>query len=255
MRPYAERRAARIERLRAGAERARREAESKLESARLLADAIPFGQPILVGHHSERRHRRDAERIHARTGAGLAKLEESRALARRADAAEASTAISSDDPDALALLRARAVALEAARGRWKAINAAARKGAAALVGLDLTDDERRALAFAPCGTGFKVTNLSAELRRTQARIADIERRAALPALEQAVFGAIRVERDREANRVRVMFPGKPGRETIADLKSHGFRFAPSAGAWQRHNSEQAWFQASRIAQSADGGRV
>jgi hypothetical protein len=28
-----------------------------------LADGIPFGQPILVGHHSERRARRDAEKI------------------------------------------------------------------------------------------------------------------------------------------------------------------------------------------------
>ncbi len=29
-----------------------------------IADNIPFGQPILVGHHSERRARRDAEKIH-----------------------------------------------------------------------------------------------------------------------------------------------------------------------------------------------
>jgi Domain of unknown function (DUF3560) len=28
-----------------------------------IADGIPFGQPILVGHHSERRDRKDAERI------------------------------------------------------------------------------------------------------------------------------------------------------------------------------------------------
>jgi len=28
-----------------------------------IADNIPFGQPILVGHHSERRARRDAEKI------------------------------------------------------------------------------------------------------------------------------------------------------------------------------------------------
>jgi len=29
-----------------------------------IAENIPFGQPILIGHHSERRARRDAERIH-----------------------------------------------------------------------------------------------------------------------------------------------------------------------------------------------
>ena len=28
-----------------------------------IADHIPFGQPILIGHHSEKRARKDAERI------------------------------------------------------------------------------------------------------------------------------------------------------------------------------------------------
>lgn len=33
------------------------------EAVKAIADNIPFGQPILVGHHSERRARKDAERI------------------------------------------------------------------------------------------------------------------------------------------------------------------------------------------------
>jgi hypothetical protein len=35
------------------------------EQARYIADGIPMGQPVLVGHHSERRHRRDLERVHS----------------------------------------------------------------------------------------------------------------------------------------------------------------------------------------------
>ena len=38
-------------------------AESRYQAANEIGSAIPFGQPILVGHHSERRHRRDIERI------------------------------------------------------------------------------------------------------------------------------------------------------------------------------------------------
>lgn len=38
-------------------------AESRYNNARAIGSHIPFGQPILVGHHSERRHRRDIERI------------------------------------------------------------------------------------------------------------------------------------------------------------------------------------------------
>ncbi len=43
---------------------AKARAESRCNTASKIGSAIPFGQPILVGHHSERRHRRDIERIH-----------------------------------------------------------------------------------------------------------------------------------------------------------------------------------------------
>jgi hypothetical protein len=39
------------------------ESERELAHVDALASAIPFGQPILVGHHSERRARRDAQKI------------------------------------------------------------------------------------------------------------------------------------------------------------------------------------------------
>ncbi len=39
------------------------EADAARRGAAAIADRIPFGQPILVGHHSERRARKDAERI------------------------------------------------------------------------------------------------------------------------------------------------------------------------------------------------
>lgn len=38
-------------------------AEKRDRTAHDISSAIPFGQPILVGHHSERRHRGDIERI------------------------------------------------------------------------------------------------------------------------------------------------------------------------------------------------
>lgn len=39
------------------------EADRALDHVHRIADGIPLGQPILVGHHSERRARKDAERI------------------------------------------------------------------------------------------------------------------------------------------------------------------------------------------------
>ena len=55
----------------------RKAARVQVEASRLhaesnkLASVVPFGQPILVGHHSERRHRRLLERVHAKTRKGF----------------------------------------------------------------------------------------------------------------------------------------------------------------------------------------
>src|SRR5207244_3522823 len=39
------------------------DAEQARQAVARIADGIPLGQPILVGHHSERHARKDAERI------------------------------------------------------------------------------------------------------------------------------------------------------------------------------------------------
>ena len=59
---YAERQEDRKERLEGAADRARSDAERAFASSDRIADAIPLGQPILVGHHSEGHHRRDIAR-------------------------------------------------------------------------------------------------------------------------------------------------------------------------------------------------
>lgn len=60
-------RAARLEHRAEGHERAAvkaaAESEARWDAFRGIADGIPLGQPILVGHHSERRHRRDIARM------------------------------------------------------------------------------------------------------------------------------------------------------------------------------------------------
>lgn len=59
----AERQEARAERFEGYQERRGIEAERTQAAVERLADGIPLGQPILIGHHSERRARKDAERI------------------------------------------------------------------------------------------------------------------------------------------------------------------------------------------------
>jgi hypothetical protein len=53
-----------------------------------ILDMIPMGQPILVGHHSERRHRRDLERAESLRRRGRAEAERAEHHAGRAGTAE-----------------------------------------------------------------------------------------------------------------------------------------------------------------------
>ena len=63
--------------------------EAAQAAADRISDAIPFGQPILVGHHSEGRHRRDLDRIHRLTERSWDDDRTARVAAERAEIARA----------------------------------------------------------------------------------------------------------------------------------------------------------------------
>jgi hypothetical protein len=83
------------------ADRAANRASAAHGRADRIADVIPFGQPILVGHHSERRHRRDLERIDRSMRTTIEESDKAERLRDRAEAAE-QHARSKQSPGALA---------------------------------------------------------------------------------------------------------------------------------------------------------
>jgi len=99
-----ERAEARADRMEARADKASDEASSRFKAAHAISDGIPFGQPILVGHHSERRHRRDIAKIENNMNKGCAALDRSKHYDRRAAAAR-STASQKQLSDAGYLMR------------------------------------------------------------------------------------------------------------------------------------------------------
>lgn len=185
MATYRERREARADRLRGWADGREAKADAAFGGATQLADQIPLGQPILVGHHSEGRHRRDLARIDAGMTKGVEhtrKAESMRAKAANIDAA-AARAIYSDDPDAIDRLREKLERLEAERARIKAYNATCRKGAADLTLLDAKQQRDLAntarVAAYSIGKGgqfpkYHLTNMSGVIKTTRDRLTKLE---------------------------------------------------------------------------------
>ena len=270
MRPYAERREARIARLYARSDAKQSEADGRLASARRIADVIPMGQPILVGHHSERHHRRDIARIDQNMRKGIEASKEATDLRRRAAAAENNDAVSSDDPDAILKLKAKIEVEKRTIEQMKRVNAiirvAQRLGKktsqpwepiakADLVKAGFTSGIERVVepdfagrvGFAP----YELTNRGANVRRMEQRIAVLEASAVRAAtVEPEQIGDVKIEESE--NRVRLYFPDKPAEKVRDLLKSRGFRWSPSEGAWQRHASGQAWYEARVVAAKVAG---
>jgi hypothetical protein len=265
---YDERQEARRERYEDLAEKNAREGAATIESARKMAEGIPFGQPILVGHHSEQRDRNYRERIHNKFERGFEALDKSKYHASKA-ASVGKGGISSDDPNAIDKLREKLARLEADQAQMKAVNAAHKKfqkDPASLDKTNLSDSLKETIRnykpryswephpIAP----YELTNNGAEIRRVKARIEQLERqerdaealRAENPRGEaikaEEVAGGLRIEQNAEENRVFLFFPGKPSDAIRKLCKRSGFRWAPSVGAWSRHLSAGAVWDASEI---------
>ena len=254
---YQDRKDAKIERLRARAASKAQESRATGEHARKIADMIPFGQPILIGHHSEGRHRRDIGRINSLTGKAIEASEAAQSLAARADAAESNRAISSDDPEALDRLKVKLASIEAERAQCVAINKAIRaakgdkaKAAANLQALGLTA-LHAADYLTPDFAGrigvpaYRLSNLAGNAGNVKKRIEALEAKASREPMPDEQIGEVTIQE--QDNRVQILFPGKPSDEIRARLKSNGFRWSPTAGAWQRMPSAWAWQVAREIA--------
>ena len=180
---------ARLERRLDWAQSRDQKAEQSFNTANSIADGIPFGQPILVGHHSERHARADAERIGNNMDKGVESL--NMADHHREKAAGIARAlrnsIFSDDEDAPERLQEKIDALKAEQATLKAYNVDCRKAAKTGGNGDpalLSDTGRKdLLSLMRIGgwqmgagrsmPGYHLSNLGANIKRLEARLQQI----------------------------------------------------------------------------------
>lgn len=242
---YQDRKEARVERYEERAARAQAESDAASKAAHDILSHIPPGQPILVGHHSERRHRRDLEKSDRNMRRSIEAGEKAAYYAGRAASAAGNTAISSDDPDALDKLEAKLSKLQAAQEWDKGLNAYYRKHGTVKGYVGISDEGAAEIDAqlaeqdaGPYSTGrhlpipsWRLSNRNAEIRRLRQRIASLQRVDRMEHVEIDFEGG-QIVTNEEVNRVQILFDEKPDEATRSKLKSYGFRWSPREKAWQ-----------------------
>lgn len=251
MSTFEERRQRRIDGLKRASQRAEESAQSHFDISDKMASVIPFGQPILVGHYSEKSDRHYRDRIHNHMTKGSEEQVKAKDLASRAITAENNTAIFSDDPQAQEKLEEKIARLEKRQELMRAANKLVRKEDRAGL-LELGFSETRIIKlFMPDFAGrlgfpdYELTNNNANIRRMKERLVTIQRHANDESSEKEING-VEIVDNVEENRLQIKFPGKPVYQVRAELKQHGFHWSPYNGVWQRQRSPDANYWAKQI---------
>jgi len=243
---YEDKQGRKLERFKELAQKNQEESKAVYEHGQRIADAIPFGQPILVGHHSEKRHRRDLERIQNSMDKSIELKNKAEHYEKKAENIENPNTISSDDPEAIIKLKEKLERLEKQRDTIKAYNTSCRKGKPdiSLLDEDLKREIKTIQEVTPYNSekgefpSYVLTNLGSNIRRIKERIEYLGRIEKVGEVEE-VKNSIKLSIDKIENRVKLHFPGKPSPEIIAKLKSNGFKWSPTNMCWQRMISDYA----------------
>ena len=119
---YEQKKAAKIERFIKLATKNQKESDIRYQAAKHIGSFIPMGQPILVGHHSEGRHRSDLKKIDNNMRKSIEADKKADYYANKAENLENSNIISSDDPTAIEQLKLKLEKLEKNQELMKAVN-------------------------------------------------------------------------------------------------------------------------------------
>lgn len=221
-------------------EAAKQKSDNYSETSRNAVKHIPFGQPILVGHHSESKHRNAIKRAQSAATKAVEERDKAQYYANKA-ASVGTGGVSSDNPDAIDILKEKLLGLEKLQDTMKKANRVHRayiKNPASLEKADLSDNLKKRIRaykqeysweptlFSP----YSIKNNNANIRNVKERIKRLEESAQQVDVKK-VFGDITyLEED---NRVQLIFNYKPEPEIRNILKKRGFKWSPSRCAWVR----------------------
>lgn len=251
---YEERQQNRLDRYEALADKATSNSTALATRSNQMADCIPFGQPILVGHHSEKRDRNFRSKIHSIMGKSVQEMKKAEYYQNKADSV-GKGGISSDDPSAVNKLKSKLEKLQQTQELMKKANKLIKKfpdhnarieglielGFSKEKTLDILNPKYGSIGFA----SYSLQNNNAEINRLKKRVAELQalenRTATEVEKELYKYSECKIE-----NRCMFIFDGKPNDEIRQILKSNGFKWSPSRGAWVRQLNANGIYASKRV---------
>jgi hypothetical protein len=257
---YQERQEAKRDRLEERAAKAEAVSNERFNTASTLGKMLPFGQPILVGHHSEAKHRKHAESINTNMRKSVEAQDKAEYLSRRADSV-GSGGIASDDPEAVEKLKKKLEGLIKSHELMKAVNKIVRSSHTTeedkieyLVNTHGQTEERAKKLLLPCEffgkfgfDTYALQNSNANIRTTRKRLEYLEALHNEAPLQDSgeVIGTA-WDLYEEEGRIKFSFDGIPAEEVRKKLKSNGFKWSRYSKAWVRKLTPNAVFVTKRL---------
>lgn len=203
-----------------------------------------MGEPIKIGHHSEKRHRAAIAKVDNTMRRAFEHHDMAKHHSQKAAGLEDQLdgSIFSDDPDAIERLEERIAELEAEQEQRKAINKIVRskprneatpEKIEALKALGMSE-AAAAKTFEPdfCGRigipSYALRNNNSNIRRLKLRMGDIKRRQARQQRADDAGGMV-IEKSADGTSCQVTFSEKPDWSVIKELKASGFHWR--GGSW------------------------
>jgi len=214
---YEERKQMKKERYEELADKARRKSEEHFATHNKISSVIPFGQPILVGHHSESRHRRDIKRMENAISKSVEESNKADYYDKKLSTIENNSVISSDDPQAISKLEAKLKSLE----------------------------EYKATVKARPHKTWELQNINQQMKSVKDRIQQLKDLDEL-SFEDISFNGGKVIHNKEINRIQILFDNIPDEEIRTLLKSRGFKWSRYEQAWQRLFNKNGIYAANYI---------
>lgn len=228
MNQYEERQEAKRQRLEARAKRIREEAARKSERGWRELQAIPFGQPILVGHHSEKADRSYRSRAIGKIDKSVELHNVARELEERAERI-GTGGISSDDPDALQKLEAKLLQTQETHALMIERNR-----------------EARAIGQPRPYAAYQLSNSNGNIASIKKRIASLQNARNATPRDSVAGNGWRFAESIEENRYMFTFDAIPSEQIRQLLRSRAFKWSPSRNAWVRQRTGNARFAVDHL---------